>query len=374
MGTDIRKEMTCSVIDFLIVRTLLRKVLIFLVLVLCTVLAYSIVDKYIETGEQLLVNSDFAYGSEGWHVRGVKTAFVGVDSGVAQITLQKPELSVQLSQKVDPSLLGDKVVLRGTVKAVGIVGGVKAWQKGRVILVQYVEGKPIYSSPHVLVALEGTHDWAEYSQIIPVLSNATEVRVGMQLSHCTGELEVKELSLYRVLVNPVYRVVQWLVFGLWALFMICVFLPGIVGSFEGWKCSAFVVLVIVAILLGTTAPASIRNEAKSEVLNYAKISADKIIEYGGTAVAELKVPEWLSVDITKVGHFLLFGLLGGVLYFRQGGRTLSDIFVDIGILACGSELMQLFIEGRSALVGDVVIDFAGAGCAIILATNCTNEH
>ncbi len=353
---------------------MIKKLTVFLILSLLTILAYCTVDRHREVGEQLLANNYFVDGLQGWQVSGAKSAIVEVISGLVKIKLQEPESLVQLSQKVDPRLLGDKVVLRGSLKTVGVVGGVKAWQKGRIVLVQYVEGKPVYSSPHVLVALDGTRDWAEYSLVIPILSNATEIKVGIQLSKCTGELQVKELSLYRVLVNPLYRVIQWLIFGLWALFMICVFLPGVVGSFEGRKSSAFVVLVIVAIILGTTVPASLRNEAKSEVLNYAKISADKFVEYGGIGVAELKVPEWLSVDITKVGHFLLFGLLGGILYFRQGGRRVSDIFADIGILACGSELMQLFVEGRSALVGDVVIDFAGAGCAVLLATNCTNEH
>lgn len=378
MGTDIRKEITCYISDCLIARTLLRKVSIFLFLGLCTVLASCIVDQYTGTGEQLLVNPDFANGLEGWQVSGAKAAFVNVASGAVKIMLHEPGSSVQLSQQLEPGFLGNKVVLRGTVKAVGIVGGTKGWEKCRVVLVQYVEGKPIYSSPHLLVALDGTHDWAEYSVVIPVLSNISAVSVSLQLSHSTGELAVKELSVYRVQANPVYGVVRWMVFGVWALFMICVFVPGIVGSFEGTRYPALVVLIIVAIIIGTTAPASIKNEAKSEIISHAKTYTNQLIDYGGIGVAglttELQMPKWLNVDITKVAHFLLFGMLGGILYFRQGGRPVWQTFVDIGILACGSELMQLFIEGRSALVGDVLIDLAGAGCAVILATNCTNLH
>jgi hypothetical protein len=352
------------------VRTSLRKVSIFLILGLCTVLASCIVDKYTETGEQLLANPDYANGLQGWQVGGAKSAIVKVDSGVIKIKLHEPRSSVQLSQQLQPGLLGSKVVLRGTVKAVGIVGGPKGWQKGRVVMVQYVEGKAIYSSPHLLVALDGTHDWTEYSVVIPVLSNISAVSVNLQLSHSTGELEVKGLSVYRVQANPVYGVVRWMVFGMWALFMICVFVPGIVGSFEGTRCSALVVLVIVAIIIGTTAPASIKNEAKFEIVSHAKTYTNQLIDYGGTGVAglstELKMPKWLNVDITKVAHFLLFGMLGGMLYFRQGGKPVLHTFVDIGILACSSELMQLFIDGRSALVGDVLLDLAGAGGAIVV--------
>lgn len=230
------------------------------------------------------------------------------------------------------------------------------------------------ASPHVLVALDGTHDWAEYSVVLPILSNASEVRIILQLSHCTGELQVKGLAVYRVLANLVYRIVQWVVFGMWVLFMICVFVPGVVGSFEGRTWPVFVVLVIIAIILGTTAPASLKNEAKSEIVSHATTYANMVIDYGGTGAAGLAAgigtSKWLSIDITKVAHFLLFGLLGGILYLRQGGSPVWPTLVDIGMLACGSELVQLFIVGRSALVGDVLIDLAGAGCAIVVLAVC----
>ena len=37
-----------------------------------------------------------------------------------------------------------------------------------------------------------------------------------------------------------------------------------------------------------------------------------------TLMEELKAEKWLKVDIAKVAHFLFFGLLGGLLYFRKG--------------------------------------------------------
>lgn len=57
----------------------------------------------------------------------------------------------------------------------------------------------------------------------------------------------------------------------------------------------------------------------------------------------------------------------GLMFLVLGLCTvLASCIVDIGILACGSELMQLFVEGRSALVGDVLLDLAGAGAAIMV--------
>ena len=59
-------------------------------------------------------------------------------------------------------------------------------------------------------------------------------------------------------------------------------------------------------------------------------------------------------------------LLGGLLYARQGRGTVWRTLVDTGMLACGTELLQLFIDDRSALVGDVVIDMVGVGFAVLI--------
>jgi hypothetical protein len=278
---------------------------------------------------------------------------------------------VQLSHHLAAGgLVGEKVVLRGKLKTVGIAGGTKAWEKGRVVLVQYVDSKAVYSSPHVLVALDCTHDWAEYELVIPILPKASEVRVGLQLNHCTGELQAKELSLFRVQENPVYSNVRWVVLAVWTLFMGWVFVPEVVRSGEGRKLSVFAVLVIIAIVIGTTIPGSLKNEVKFEVVSQAKVYADGVIDYGGSAfgdlAADLKAQKWLSIDITKISHFLLFAVLAGLLYALRGRGAGWRTMVDIGILACGTEFMQLFIDGRSGLVGDVVIDLAGAGFAVVV--------
>jgi hypothetical protein len=365
-----RRDVIVSLVSVAISCSNSRKVLVFLILCLCTLLASGGVEKHIETGGQLLVNQGFANGLEGWQVSGAKSATVEVDSAAVQIHLHEQGAVVALSQQVDPAALGDTVVLKGSVKAVGIAEGTKGWEKGRVVLVQYVEGKPIYSAPHVLIALDGTNNWADYSLLIPILANVSEVVVSLQLLHCTGELHVKNLMLYQVRVNPVYRVVQWVVFGSWGLFLACVFVPSVIANYGIRTWAAFVVLVILLIIIGTTFPASLKNGVKAEIIDHAKIYTNQIAEYSGPGVAaliaELKTYEWLRVDITKVGHFLLFGFLGCFLCFGQGSRSVLPIFVDIGMLACGTELMQLFINGRSALLGDVLIDLAGAGFAVVV--------
>jgi VanZ family protein len=117
-------------------------------------------------------------------------------------------------------------------------------------------------------------------------------------------------------------------------------------------------------------PGAVKEEAKNEILSQAHAYAHQVVESGGapvrTLAEELKAEKWLEIDITKVAHLLLFALFGGLLYVRQGRGTIWRTLVDTGMLACGTELVQLFIDDRSALVGDVVLDMVGVGCAVVI--------
>lgn len=347
-----------------------RKIVFFLLLCLGTILTYYNVDKYIESREQLLTNADFTDGLRGWQVDGPSSASVKVNSQFVLLQANEAQSSVRLSQRLDPIKLGQRVILRGTIKTAGIQGGQRAWEKGRVLLLQYLDGKAIYSTPHQLVSLDGTHDWEEYSAVIPILSGVSEALVAIQLNHCVGELQSSGLSLFRVEINPVYQGVRWLVFGCWAIFMACVFGPELLGTCAGGMRPLLVMLVSIAILFGTTVPGAVKNEAKHELLSHAHSYASQVVELGGSSAhslaKELKKEKWLKIDITKVAHFLLFAVLGGLLYVRQDQCAVWSIFVDSGILACSTELLQLFVDDRSALAGDVLIDLAGVGCAVLL--------
>lgn len=349
---------------------MLRKVVIFLVLCLGTILAYHTVDRYNETGPQLLANHDYADGLLGWQVGGQPTSSVEARPGLVRIQSTDTQASVLVSQGLSPAVLGEMVVLRGAIKTVGISGGTKGWEKGRVVLVQYVDGKAVYSTPHLLAALDGTNDWADYSAVLPILPNASEVRLELQLNRCAGELLLKGLSLFRVVENPLYGHVRWLVFGAWALFLISVFVPRFLGKSSGKLQPAFILLVFIAIIIGTTVPGWLKNTAKSEIQNQAATYSSQVIEYGGALAGDLaaglQTAEWLWIDITKIAHFLLFGLLAGLLYAAKGNGRLRETIVDIAILACGSEMLQLFADGRSALLGDVLIDLAGAACGLLV--------
>ncbi len=354
-------------------RLIFRKYVTFLVLSIGTLITYYTVGHYNDIGNQLLVNQDFFNGFQGWSIGGTKTvAAVSVGPGFVRLHSYEQNTSVGLSQSLDATMLGEKIALRAEVKTVGIEGGKKGWEKGRVVLIQSVEGKPIYTTPHVLATIDGTTGWTKYRATFSILARVSGVRAELQLNNCTGELQVKDLALYQVQVNPVYRLFRLMVFGGWAFYAVCMFGPGLIGTGAGRKRTILVLLVCIAIVIGTTIPGAVKNEAKYELLSHAHCYAHQVLEHGGVAVhtlaSELKAEKWLWIDITKVAHFLLFALLGGLLYAGQGKGAVWRTFVDTGMLACGTELLQLFIDDRSALVSDVFIDLAGVGCAVLLVS------
>jgi len=66
-----------------------------------------------------------------------------------------------------------------------------------------------------------------------------------------------------------------------------------------------------------------------------------------------------KVDITKVAHFVLFALLAFLLRLTSPARPVRMLMLDLFMLACATELSQFFINDRSPLFTDVMIDMAG---------------
>ncbi|NTV51223.1 MAG: VanZ family protein [Desulfobulbaceae bacterium] len=347
-----------------------RKLVLFLILSMGTLLTYYNVDKYIENGEQLIANSEFTDGLQGWQADHPPTGSVTVRPGLVQLQSTEAHSSVRLSQRLDPAKLGKRVVLKGMLKTIGIEGGTQGWNKGRVVFVQYIDGKAIYSTPHALVSLDGTHDWAHYSAVMPILSGASDVLVAIQLNHCVGEIQSTALSLFQVEPNPVYPGARWVVIGCWAIFIGWVFWSTLLSVGAKKIRMVLISIVCIAIILGITVPGAIKNEAKHELLDQAHTYASQMVEYSAPSITplvqQLKAKKWPHIDITKIAHFLLFALLGGLLYVPQSYVSLRGTFIDAGLLACATEFLQLFMEDRGALIGDVVIDLAGVACAVLV--------
>lgn len=83
--------------------------------------------------------------------------------------------------------------------------------------------------------------------------------------------------------------------------------------------------------------------------------------------------EALTVLVRKTAHFSEYALLGALvsLAFHSAGglrwKNTGNLLFPCLLWAVLDEFIQTFVEGRTGLVADVLIDFAGilAGCAIV---------
>lgn len=71
-------------------------------------------------------------------------------------------------------------------------------------------------------------------------------------------------------------------------------------------------------------------------------------------------------DIQVFGHFGLFAALSVLLFATRADLGWLRLIVLLAALACVSELMQLFVEGRTTDLWDVLVDLAGVGVGALL--------
>lgn len=348
---------------------LIWKISIFTLLGLVTIALYFAVDRYHATGEQLLQNNDFSQGLQDWAQSKSATPRSGVNEGVLELHIVEEGSSAQVSQKIKISSLGKRVILQATLSSSNIIKGPKNWNRGRVILVQYSDGKPQYQIAHQLVSLEGTNDSKEYTVTLPIIPWDSDAKLIVQMSRCVGALYCEELGLFRAEKNPLYSIVKWSVLGSWALFALLLFCSRLFDTKLGILRPALVLLTIGGIIVGATLPGELKNKLKSEIIKETKAYTTTVsapVDHTITNIAiKLKIDR-PTIDITKVAHFVIFGLLAFLLMSQSPLSSFGGIIIDIFMLACGTELAQLFIEGRGALFTDVVIDMAGCGVGILL--------
>ena len=337
-----------------------QKIFLFAVLCILTACSIFLIDRYQDVGEQLLLNPDFADGLQGWHVRQTLSAEVSVKNNVLQVRSDSIKENVQIRQEVPTVFNGAKLRLGATLKTENVRGDGKSWSRARLVLIQPHQWKGRYFSFRVVAALSGTNDWQGYSKVFSTVRNlGSQVRI--QLSHSQGAFFVKDLSLYRVEERAVYQWIKWLFIVLWISFIAILFVPVLKAKRNIVPLIAVPVLFLIVI--GTAMSGSIKNHLKYVLLS----KLDRYI----FSIQEVRweIGYWFhyepaTLDITKVGHFFLFGAFTFMFILGNPGRSKVRQMGDIFMLACATECIQFYIDGRSPLFSDVLIDMAGGLTAL----------
>ncbi len=248
---------------------------------------------------------------------------------------------------------GTTLLVSAEVKCTNVVAGEKPWNLARVILAQNDGERDRWDLPSTVVALTGTTDWKHYRTAFTISPETKKIRLLAQLNQSTGSFQIKNLQVYPVHVNQAYIGARDTILFAWGAFFLllagsCLFIRGKTIFFRVLLLATFITIV---------AGISLSGDLKNQVSDEVKIQIDAESESFKNAIP------W---DLSKVWHFCFFFLFGLVLCLMMTKDPAIQAAAIILMLAGGTELVQLYIDGRSPLITDFFIDVAGGLLGIML--------
>jgi len=320
---------------------------------LLTVAYVSLYDPYKVVGQSLLTNADFKDDFKGWKTSGSKTVQKEA-LGIVTLSAMPMKRYVFVLQRLDlPSHFSESsyfLHLSGDAETINIVKGQKPWEQARFILFFYDEEGKIDNSKHPSIFLPtGSSIWRHYSNIFKVPSNIKSVQVGAQILQAKGVIRIQNLSLIPVQFKPETRYLNrigflgWFLIIVWLMFFYIKDVKNM--SFKKASFSPllwFGVLLFLVALVGMMLPGGLRDSLLSSLpeASYSWVS-------------------FLLMNLESIAHFMLFLLASffGVLLFKE--KSWWVIVIDLMLLGLLTELLQLFIEGRTADPMDMLVDYSG---------------
>jgi VanZ family protein len=340
---------------------------LFALAALFTIGSNTLIEKYQNSSRQLLENPLFTQGLQRWQTKKSPAREMVLQDGTVTLKSQDQEGQIEIFQEVKGQDKDTIFRLEAELQSIDVSAGEKSWNKARLLLLPFIDGKASYKLKHVAASLVGTQSWKRVSEVFQIPKGAQTIRVVAQMSHCSGEFSLRNPTLYRVVENPLYSFSKWLVIPLWAAFFFFLFQPCLRGT-GNFCIKLLLVLTVAAIVVGTTIPGRFKNDLRDDLLQEARSSTTSVQQ----TVKEMMVAEHIrpfklpKVDITKLAHFFLFALLALLLLLTNPGISVKQLLLNLFLVACSTELIQLYVESRSPLIRDVVIDMAGGGMTVIL--------
>ena len=321
------------------------RIVCFVVLAVCTLCCHRFIDQYETIGADLLTND--------WQIIGNGKQSVRVlDDGFCLVSISA-EKSVSIKQELKTFKPGSKLKLSSFIRFDDVVQGAKSWNRARLLLLQNDGIKDRWDLCHSVASLKGSGDWGCYEAVFPIAAFAKKVTVVAQLSRCSGSFELKDIQLIPVKQTWAYTWAARCLLGAWGCFAV-IFLWNCLSAVRfqnGLKIIA--VGLFILILIGTCMPIEIKKDVSQTIVTYVNQAAHSMEAY-------------LPRDYSKIGHFLLFSLLGITMAGLTGHFSFGAVFLNILMVASGTELAQFFIEGRSPLIKDFLLDACGGSIGVSL--------
>ena len=285
------------------------RIVCFVVLAVCTLCCHRFIVQYETIGADLLTND--------WQIidNGKQSVRV-LDDGFCLVSISA-EKSVSIKQELKAFKPGSKLKLSSFIRFDDVVQGAKSWNRARLLLLQNDGIKDRWDLCHSVASLKGSGDWGCYEAVFPIAAFAKKVTVVAQLSRCSGSFELKDIQLIPVKQTWAYTWAAPMYFRRMGVFCSDFSLELPFGSsvpkrFKNYSC-------------GAVYPDSDRHMHAHR--NKKKDVSQIIVTYVNQTAHPMEA--YLPRDYSKIGHFLLFSLLGITMAGLTGHFFFGVVFLNI---------------------------------------------
>ncbi len=322
------------------------KLLCFTILCVITVWSGFFIERFKPNGPEVL--------TENWQILTSDTGTAEFEQGLFYLSSSNANKAIEFIQVVKLKQNPNYLKLKGSLKSLNVIPGQQKWNKARLLLLQYDASGERLQMPHEVISISGSRDWGDYSESFVVSPLTSELNVIVKLSQCTGSIWVKNLSLIPVVKTQFYIWLKRILFSSWFLFFIFLFYPH-----TPTKKHIYPQIVLCSCVIGILLISTMTGEVKTRITQkiHAQVQVSKNI-----------YQKIIPKDISGIGHFCSFILLGASLCFVMPVESTSHILTKIVFFAGGAEIMQLHVDERTPQLIDFFLDVSGGILGIMLFT------
>jgi hypothetical protein len=339
------------------------KVSVLLLFSFGTILFFNLYEKYVFVGPELIINNHFHNNLVKWEYSDQFVFVVNPDEGIVRLESNNPVNIIGLSQTISHIERYSLLRLSINIKTDSVPPGRGPWNTARVVLASHDQkGAPMWHLPHVLAALRDTRDWEHHEAVFAVAPEATGVSVFVQLAQTTGTMWVKDISLQPVMEKASFHKFHGAAVILWTAVALWIVVPMIRSAYGSPRHGAILALGL-AILLAVLMPENLKEHLGSSLF---PSFVEPIVTPPVASVFRF-TPLLPDLDIYKAGHFFMFAMLAvAALYRRPHPVSRAQMLGYLLLFALVTEILQLLVSGRSAQLGDVLVDGAGMITGLML--------
>lgn len=347
----------------------LPKILFLLFFSIFTILFFNHYDRYIVVGPELIQNPDFSQGN-GWKQSSPSISLTPENQGMALLTAHSQTEAPSLSQTLPVPGQSNLLRLSCDIKTKNIIAGNKYWKSARVVMLQRnSRGEPMYSLPHILASQQTDSDWQHFEKAFIINPTTAEVLIAAELVQSSGSMWIKSLSLRPIAVKASFKEYRLAILLVWLAALIWIGRP-IILSWLSHTRGRIALVLATGILIGVLLPENLKELLSGPLPAHPGAVFTLIIpnQFNNTDFFRF-TPLLPSIDIYKIGHFSMFMLLAVTLFGAKTYRDQRTQLIGYLILfALSTEVLQLFMAGRTAQLGDVIVDSLGIMLGVFITT------